>query len=339
MKGFWGRIISVFACVAVLLCLAACDKFSADTVLRINGTDIGMEEYRIVMASVRSETVLYYSEKYKETDFGDSFWNKSYGKGEKTPAKRLKERTNEKLTENRVIFDWAVQEGLIKDSSFGYIVADMERENKERAQKIQNGQAVYGVSQFTAEQYYDYLVSNCSVEIRNIIAQKLTDSEIKDFYDKNKDELYLNPPVFECKQAIVKGDKSRADGIMKAIEEGTPLGKAAALEGVTVEEVTYDFSQIRTLSLELPSVSSALEEMKKGEIRLVQEYDDYYIVQVEDKKQNGYVPLNNALSNVQTALALERFDTQVAAKCKKAKISVNKEVFNNIGINGGNYEN
>lgn len=319
--------------------LVACEKFSADTVLKINGTDIGIEEYCLVMGTLRSETVLYYSEKYGETDFGDLFWDKSYAKGEKTPAQHLKMLTNEKLTENHIILDWAVQSGLIKDSTFNYVKSDMERENAERAQKVQSGQAVYGVAQFTTQQYYDYLVSNCSVDLRNLVEKKLTDNEIEDFYEKNKDELYRQPAVFKCKQAVVTADKNRADRIMKSINDGVPLGKAATVEGVAVTDVTYDLSHIRTLSIQLPSVSSALEEMKKGDIRMIQEYADYYIVQVEDKKQNGYVPLSSALSNVQTALAIEKFDTKVAEKCKKAKISVNKEVFNNIEINGGNYEN
>ncbi len=327
MKGV--KLVSFFITVCLLLLLlTACGGLGNDTALTVNGIPISLEEYDMVSGALRSDVLLYYTEKFGETDFSNSFWSRSYGKSESTPAEKLRELTIKKLTENHIILSLAKKEMLISDDTYSGILKDMERENADRADKLQGNAPIYGVAQFTAKEYYEYVLSNCSVSLRNNIANDLTDAQLEAFYEEKKGELYKVPPVLLCKQIFIGGDVSdsreKGNNVLKLIKEGADVDAAAKAFKLTSSEESYDLSLIRTLSVRLPAVSAAISEMEPGEVRLIEEFSDFYIIKVIKKSKDEYIDYREVITDVKTALALERLNENVSAKANKAKIIVNE---------------
>ena len=318
------------ALLAAVLTFIACSCKGSDIVMTIGKTNVGKEEFQMVMSALRNEVIVYYSENHNETDFSESFWNRKYGSKEKTPIELLREKTCDKIKENHAILKMAKDKNIIPDDSYEYIRKAFNSENSSRSDKYGSNQTIYGVTRFSMEDYYDYVISNCSVELRNIAMKDLSDSEISEYYEKNKDEMFCKPYAFECEQVFLEGYsdsdeiKAAAKRIVKSAENGADFKSTVSSEKMTLTTEEYDMSLIRTLSIRFPAITEALGSMNKGDVRVVEEAPDAYILKVISKSEKAYIPLGEISENVKTYAALEKFDSAVEKEKKETKCKVNK---------------
>jgi len=160
------KVNYVFLLVTLIVVLtffiSACKK--SGEVIETKTVEYSKEEYELIMSSLKNEAILYYSKNYNETDFSDSFWDKKYNETEKNPKEYLNEITYEKIKENHAILSMAKKEKIIPDDNYEYICKSFKEntsQNKEGSSKTS-----YGVTSFSLMEYYDYIISNCSVNLR-----------------------------------------------------------------------------------------------------------------------------------------------------------------------------
>ena len=301
--------------VAIVLLSSSCQNF--DYILKIDETEVPKEEYHIVMSSLKDETMMYYSKNYNETDFSKSFWEREYPSSSITPIEYLNEKTIEKIKENHAILNMAKKEKLIENDSFEFIYRMFEEENLDRSQNQQNEEEIYGVSSFTIEEYYEYLISNLSVNLRSILYENLTEQEIDSYYEKNKDKMFCEPSIYECEQVFIEGYsesseiKNTVQKIVDKVKQGEKLENLVYNQGVTLNKVEYDMSQVRSLSIRYPTIIEALGDMNVGDVKLIEESPNAYILKVCSKSNKKYVPLEKVKENVKTYLSMEKLDTKI----------------------------
>lgn len=311
------KVNYVFLLVTLIVVLtffiSACKK--SGEVIETKTVEYSKEEYELIMSSLKNEAILYYSKNYNETDFSDSFWDKKYKETEKTPKEYLNEITYEKIKENHAILSMAKKEKIIPDDNYEYICKSFKENTSQN--KEGSSETSYGVTSFSLMEYYDYIISNCSVNLRNKIAENLTDEEIQNYYDENKDEMFLKPYIFDCEQVYIEGysDSSnlqeKSEIILNAVKGGKDFKETVRREGLSLNEEQYDMSMIRSLSIRFPNIVEALDKMKQGDIKLVEENSNAYILFVVKKSPKEYLPLNDILENVKTYKALEKFNSEV----------------------------
>lgn len=314
--------------VAIVLLSSSCQN--SDYILKIDETEVPKEEYHIVMSSLKDETMMYYSKNYNETDFSKSFWKREYPSSSITPIEYLNEKTIEKIKENHAILNMAKKEKLIESDSFEFIYRMYKDESSDRSKTNQNDEEIYGVLSFTIEEYYEYLISNLSVNLRTILSEELTEQEINSYYEKKKDVMFCEPTVFKCEQVLIVGYsesskiKSMAQKIADSVSKGEDFEKLVYNQKMTLNKVEYDMSEVRSLSIRYPAIIEALGDMNVGEVKLIEASPNAYILKVSSKSDKKYIPLEKVKENVKTYLSIEKLDTMIKKSSMEMKCKINQ---------------
>lgn len=154
--------------------------------LRINGTEISEEEYLQAVKAVRYDVAAYFAGTYGAKE-EDSFWSEEYG--EEIPCEKLAEEAVERLKYIHAVYGLAEEKGYIDDAGYDALAERLEDENASRKEKIEAGEPVYGLSEYTLDLYMEYEVSSfreryCNDETNE--GMDLTEEEILEYYESQE---------------------------------------------------------------------------------------------------------------------------------------------------------
>ena len=154
--------------------------------LTINGTQISKDEYIQCMNLVQYNTmVTLRSEKHDVSE--DELWTTTYKNG-KTGYEYLAQQTVEQLKYMHAVYDIAKDKGYIKDATYEGMLNRMERENQSRSEKIEKGETVYGLKEYSTEMYQDYELNYLQETYMNDKSNEnmnFTEEEIQKHYDND----------------------------------------------------------------------------------------------------------------------------------------------------------
>jgi len=166
-------------------------------VATINGEPVSAAEYRLVMERKVSLVYSYFKE-HQNLDDHPGYWSESSGAN--GPLAKLREMTREELVHIKVCQGLAQTKGVARETSFASFQSDFERENTRRAKAKAEKQVIYGPHQYRETSYYYIRFGDLVFKLKQAMARgaelKVTESEIKKFYEENRSLL---------------GDKSLAD--------------------------------------------------------------------------------------------------------------------------------
>lgn len=186
----------------------------------------------------------------EEYDFYKYFVERDLAK--EIENQELNEKVKAYINEVNAVFYLGNKYGLYEPYSFDLLNMRMEQENRDRQQKLEAGEVVYGLEQFTLQTYYQYERSNLEADIIEYIEMNL-DSEIVDLAEDYYNE---NPELFTGRESVTY--------------EITALG--------VTQEVAADREQLNLLAnadmnladfLETAEVGDTYADMKDGEEREV----------------------------------------------------------------------
>ena len=159
-------------------------------VATINNEKVPAAEYRLIMERKTADVFSYFKE-HKDLDDHVGYWSES--SGPEGPLARLRQVVLEELIRIKVHQSLAKEKGLIKETSFANFKEEFERENVRRAAAKSAGQVIYGPSQYRIGTYYYILFGDLAYKLKQAIAKELEpeipESEIKSYYEANKDSL------------------------------------------------------------------------------------------------------------------------------------------------------
>ena len=192
--------IGIIICVslAVLLGAAVAGAKMLETknaYLTINNDSVSKDELEFYMKASRSDAILRFTSDALSSADKD-FWETE--QNGITPAEYLSEIAVERLKNDRALFAECEERGLCEKLSYEKIIKQMNAENASRAEKLKNGEPVYGVTEYTVVSYYDYLKSNLQIALREKLENegiiKEDDVKLKHYYNqiKNSDPLFRN---------------------------------------------------------------------------------------------------------------------------------------------------
>lgn len=142
-------LIVIFIAIAVFYKNQENSRFS----LTVGGERIQKEEYLQTMYDTMHEVTAYFKGRYK-VSAGNIDWNHAYG-GE-VPSQVLTDRTVGKITDRISVYKVAVRQGYVDSVSYEGLLKRMKAENARRKNKIQRGETVYGLSEFSLKTYLEY---------------------------------------------------------------------------------------------------------------------------------------------------------------------------------------
>ncbi len=210
--------------------------------LRINGTEISEEEYLQAVKDVRYDVAAYFAGAYGAKEEG-SFWSGEYG-GE-VPCEKLAEEAVERLKYIHAVYGLAEEKGYIDDAGYEALVRRLEGENASRKEKIEAGEAVYGLSEYTLDLFMEYEISSFKERYCNDTENEgmdLTEEEIREHYESREwivgesgDKLELEEarPAVEQELREMKYD----DMILRLEEDSQVETDREALYRFTLEKI------------------------------------------------------------------------------------------------------
>lgn len=154
--------------------------------LKIDGEEVSAEEYIQTMKDKEYKITVYFKEQYDAKTGGD-FWEVSFG--DETPYKKLADDTLEELKYRHAIFAVAEAKGYLEDASYPALKQQMEEENQKRQEKIDRGEPVYGLSEYTLDLYLEYEMSSLKEQYcndENNEDMKVTEDELEQLYNSRE---------------------------------------------------------------------------------------------------------------------------------------------------------
>lgn len=215
-------LVMVLAAVTSLIIYNSKKSVANETVVTINGEAVSTEEFRQVMSGLKANAFSYFVQKYGAKD-SEKFWTTSYN-GE-IPMVKLKEKTLDKLKNIKIEQILMKENGIVKDISYAGFFKDFKDENERRKKAVENKEPIYGPTQYDEKSYYDILQGNRIEVLKNKLSSKelfVSDSEIKKFYEENKENLFKEAKTMEEAQPQIKEElinKKFNDIVNKRISE------------------------------------------------------------------------------------------------------------------------
>ena len=304
-------------------------------VATVNGMDITAGELKNEMLRNKSFIISDYSNKYK-VDINKSFWNTKFDG--QTPMEYLRELSLENVKQYKLTQQLALKYNLIKDASYKAFLKEMEKENKQRAEKIAAGQVVYGAKEYTIDTFYDYTLSNLIIKLKQVMSQEnhplyADDEMLQKFYNEVKATSYKKIDNYTLKAFTLKF-KSEIEQSNYTKEQALKLMNEVSkiIEKGNYEKIKKDYPQIEILELNLnhENASSASKThpimyqkaitMKTGETTEVfEDTSSYRILKCEKVTSAGYIEFNEIKDSVISQYNDQKFDEYMSELTNKYK--------------------
>lgn len=253
-KTTW-TIAGAAVCAAVVVTAVAVNavrdhrKETDARIMKIGDQTVTKEEFQMIVKGYSAQIKSGYT-----TDEANSedFWTTEID-GQK-PVQKAVELAVEELEYKKALADLAEEEGLGIETRYDALKEDLEEENEKRAAGQDSGEAVYGLQEFSLEEYYDYIYTDLESQVEEALKSKdeITDEEIRAVYDEN----------IESYQYEV-GVKVLVAEAMDGIEEQTMQDAGSDMaDGMSAEELTEKYPDVSFYELEMNSQDR--EEGKTG---------------------------------------------------------------------------
>ena len=261
---------------------------------------LGLGIYAVMGSSKQGESELVTQiEEYKgytrvvskeEQDFYSYFVKRDLGTME--DEAELKVLLEDYINEANAVFYLGNQLGLYEPYSFELLKLRMEQENRSRKLKKEQGEAVYGIEQFTLEAYYQYERENLETDLVAYLEANI-DKELikkaKHYYEDHK-ELFKDREgvVYEITQDGVTKEAEADNSQLKFLGDADPL-LADFLETAECEEVYTDGEGAAKRTVVLKEIRYTKEDFEQNKERVL----TYYIRNVLKEEIIDLVAENN----------------------------------------------
>jgi len=158
---------------------------------------------------------------------------------------------------------------------------------------------------------------------------KISDKEVKNFYDKNKVLYFKSTPKLKARHIVVKDEKlakkiiSELKGLKgKALEtKFAKLAKKYSIGPSKIDGGELGYFNIETMA---KPFSDAALKLNKGEITLnpVQTKYGYHVILLEDKDTNNFVPFNKVKGQIVAYLKNKTLDDKLTQIDKKSNVKI-----------------
>lgn len=261
--------------------------------LTVDGYGVTEDEYLMFLRDQKAAAANYYWVNYQMQP-DDAFWTTEVDG--QTPLDYAKQRALDAVVQARTEFILAAEHGVLEYKDYNGMMADMEAENAGRAAKKQSSEAFYGVEQFTAFTYYQYLYSGARSELEYVWTEQAdpTDAELRAVYEEYREDLHLG--------TIYTYEVRYADGTREEVSQNTTeIGKADTI----TEDLIYHY----------------FSGMQPGdEIKGYFYYDQYADLTLRSVEDLGYQSFEDAKDSLKVFYARQTLQETIASRAQAAQV-------------------
>ncbi len=232
------------------------------------------------------------------------------------------------------VYGLAKEKGYIEDSSYDAFLKRWEMENQLRKEKIENGEVVYGLSEYTLDLYREYEMDSIQKSYCNDIANEgmeVTDSDRAQYYESYKDSYqrtddrifdYIKIPYTEqgLDEDTVKELKNSLTSIYKNMDGEHSLKELAKdneLVSPYLAHADITSEELRSYSRNIGDILEYGWELEEGESTAVlDEYGILYLIECTGRSKNDPVSIEEVKDNINKTLREERYEKIIEERAK-----------------------
>ncbi len=313
----------------------------------INGISLPVELLEEEMKTAVPKVYSYFESEHQVEDVSQNgFWETSFD-GER-PIDYARQLVLEKWVRYTVVLQEAKKNDLIQDITYDGLVKQWEEENRQRKQDLEDNQIVYGPYSYSWDGFLDVQITNYIDKLAQIYAKSdfsLSEQELKDLYEKEKDSRYRYDDDVSVK--ILKCDYDKTDtsgnsqeeakkkiqdaydalcrtGSMEIVaeEKGIPLEEKEYLcENAELDNETDGVLRQAALQLEATESSEIIQDPSQGV---------YAVIQCSKRVENGFISFEEKKEEIQLEYARDCLESRVDSLIAEADVVVNEEAYYQI---------
>ncbi|MEE1025145.1 MAG: hypothetical protein U0L48_08805 [Acutalibacteraceae bacterium] len=312
-------ICCIFSAVVIaftVICVAL--NISVDTVVAdVDGMKIYAGEVKLHMNEIKTDVIEYFEQNYSVTA-GNDFWDTEFDGV--TPAEYLRNEALSASVRCRLELELGVEYGIVKDASYDAFVDEMKEVNSVNQSKIDNGEPIYGQSEYSESTYHMYRMSNLRIELQEVMGQEGEplygdEAALKAFYYANRDQNYRR--IDNCIFKILKSDDMQA---LKAAEkiiadENEPLSK---LTDVEITQTELSNSNYKQLSKENSAFYDTIYSLSEGETAY---FGENTLIWCFSRSFSGYESYSSVESTVIAEYRQQQYEKYINELVKNSSIN------------------
>lgn len=219
----------------------------ADQVASLDGHPVTRDELLFHMRRLAPTVQNELRNKYRLRGAFD--WNAKAG--DRTALQRLESRALDEIWRDKTTLVLAREQGLVNSVDHEDFLADLGKENQSRADALAEGRTVYGVAQFSPEEYYTHRLTEITTSLKERLGAhaggplRVSDAEVRHAFDADRDAWSANATTYTYTQLVVPvpahAPADYAAGLRRRVTAAGRLASVAAREpGARLTTGTYD---------------------------------------------------------------------------------------------------
>lgn len=270
---FTGVCIALAALVVAAVTMLSHRTSEASEVASLDGHPVTRDELLFHMRRLAPTVQNELRNKYHLRGAID--WNAKAGG--KTALQRLETRALDEIWRDKTTLVLAKEQGLVDSVDHADFLAELAQENESRAKAIAAGETVYGVAQFSPEEYYTHRLTELTTSLRKRFSAdsgdplSVTDAEVRRAFDADRDAWSANATTYTYSQLVVPvpagASADYAADLQRRVAAADRLAAVAAREpGAKLTTGAYDGSGSTGLNAHDQDLMTVLGTLTPGQI-------------------------------------------------------------------------
>lgn len=194
-----------------------------------------------------------------------------------TALHRLATRALDEIRRDKTTMLLAEENGLTDSVDYADFLDDLTAENKRRADATARGETLYGVPEFSADEFYSHRLTELTTGLRERLSAAasdplwVTDAEIRAAFDADRQAWSANAITYTYTQLVVPvpagAPAAYATGLRARVANADRLADIAGAEhGARLTTATYDGANPTGLNAHDQDLIAVLGKLSPGQI-------------------------------------------------------------------------
>lgn len=302
--------------IIIVFILAAVYYSSDKTIALLEGQAITADELEFYETLEESSVRNYYSANYGITLESEDMWSQQVDGTE--PQQLLAERALDRCVNDKALLLLTVEQGIDVPVNYEQFKQAVKEENNVRQKAIKNEDVVYGINQFSEEEYLSHTLTNTRNQLITKLSKEeeqplyVTDDEIRTYYNANKEDWSANATTIHVSDFMLTNPLTEEDArqIAELIRSGkSPDGIAAAYpNGLEMKDRVFTGDSYSTDIRACYEVRIAADDMEQGEVRIITSDEMINVIYIQERMSDDEETLNTYSSQIRSIIAEQKFE-------------------------------
>jgi hypothetical protein len=255
--------------------------------------------------------------------------------GDETALHRLATRALAEVRRDNATLVLAKEQGLVDSADHAGFLAELAEENQRRTDAIAKGETVYGVAEFSPEEYYSHRLTEIKTALKNRLSAnpggplQVDDADIRHAFDADREAWSANATTYSYSILVVPvpagASPDYAAGLQRRVAAADRLSDLAAAEpGAKLATGTYDGGAPSSMNAHAQDLIAVLGNLAPGEISApIPDTGQITYYELDGKTVDENAAFAEYANRIRQSLVEDKFDQYLQRRADGSDLEVN----------------